>query len=282
MRRIAGRDVAHGRATSGMQGSYANYRTPVFARADATESVPERNTVAAGHVFLTLTLSDPAAVPTWSGGSTDGALEVVASPTAPKTEALLRLKAGKTVNFDHDALSAGSISISIRATVANGSGSNAKTVARSFNLVAGRRNDEVPVLAELANRGPYVTVGDSTVRIFTIPAATDRDRDEGTDFSYQVSLVTGGSTVALPGWITFNQASRQVSVAASGRVAGDHVIVVKVSDGGTNPGPLVSAPQDFTLFIIGVGQPDFRGFAHDLRVARKQRCRRGGGHGCRH
>ena len=251
VRTVSGTDVVHGRATSGVQGSYANYRTPVFERADATETVPERNTIAAGHVFLTLTLSSQAAVPTWSGGSTDGALEIVASGTSPATEALLRLKSGETVNFDHESLSDGSISISIQATVVNGSGTNAKTVSRSFALVAGHRNDETPVLVELDNQGPYAAVGDSSVQTFTIPAATDRDRDESTTFSYQVSLVTGSSTVALPGWIDFDQGTRQFEIAASGRVAGDHVIEVKVSDGGTNPGPLVSVPQDFTLSITG-------------------------------
>ena len=252
VRSVSGTDGAHGRATSGVQGSYANYRTPVFERADAaTETVPERNTIAAGHVFLTLTLSSQAAVPTWSGGSTDGALEIVASGTSPATEALLRLKSGETVNFDHESLSAGSISISIQATVVNGSGANAKTVSRSFALVAGHRNDETPVLVDLDNQGPYAAVGDSSVQTFTIPAATDRDRDESTTFSYQVSLVTGSSTVALPDWIDFDQGTRQFEIAASGRVAGDHVIEVKVSDGGTNPGPLVSVPQDFTLSITG-------------------------------
>ena len=113
------------------------------------------------------------------------------------------------------------------------------------------------MLAALINRGPYAADSGS-VETFTIPAATDRDRGSAS-FSYQVSLITGSSTVALPSWIISNQASRQVTVAASGRVAGDHVIVVKVSDGGTNPGPLVSVPQDFTLSIVASGVPSFAG-----------------------
>ena len=280
VRTVSGRDVAHGRATSGVQGSYANYRTPAFARSNATESVPERNTVAAGHVFLTLTLSSQAAVPTWSGGSTDGALEIVASPTAPKTEALLQLKSGETVNFDHDAT--GSISIPVRATVVNGSGTNAKTVVRSFNLVASHHNDEMPMLADPPDQGPYAASGDSMVQTFVIPAATDRDRGESTSFSYQVSLVTGSSTVALPDWLTFNQASRQFSIATSGRMAGNHVIEVKVSDGGTNPGPLVSVPQDFTLFIVASEVPTFAGSDRTFALAENSAAGTVVGDGVRH
>ena len=237
--------------------AYNYYTTPVFARTEATEVRPEMNTVPAGHVFLTLTLSTAAAVPAWSGGSTDGALEIVASGTSPSTEALLRLKSGRTVNFDHDALDSGSISIPIRVQVLNGSGSNADGAVRSFNLAALPLNDEAPVLPEPSNQGPYAVTGDSSVRTFTIDAATDADRGESGTLGYRVSLVAGGATVALPSWIGFTEGTREFAIAVSGRVAGDHVIVVEATDNGINPVPLVSATEDFTLFIVASGHPTF-------------------------
>ncbi|MCY4324620.1 MAG: cadherin domain-containing protein, partial [Betaproteobacteria bacterium] len=211
-----------------------------------------------GDVLLTITLSTPAPFPQWTGSDSDSIIEVVASPTNPQTEGLVRVAAGKNLDFDHESLSDGEVSVRIGVAALNGTGANLKSSPRAFFLVADPRNDETPVLPQPDDQGPYPSAGGSDAS-FVIAAATDADRGSGGDIAgYRASLIVSGSAEALPSWITFTSATRTFAVAAAGRSAGTHVIEVEAYDNGTNPGVL-TARQRFNLVVTFTGQPHFIG-----------------------
>ena len=267
VRPVAGSDVAHSRATSPVQDAYLNYSTPVYARTNAVERIAERNTVSPGDVLLTITLSTPAPFPHWVGTGGDGGavIEVVASPTNPQTEGLVRVAAGQNLDFDHESLSDGEVSVQVAAVATNGSGAAAKVALRRFHLVADPRNDETPVLPQPDDQGPYPVAGGSE-ETFVISAATDADRGSGGDIAgYRASLIVSGSAEALPSWITFTSATRTFAVAAAGRSAGTHVIEVEAYDNGTNPGVL-TARRRFDLVVITSGQPYFVGSDRNFNI----------------
>ena len=138
----------------------------------------------------------------------------------------------------------GTVSIEVIASDGNGG-----TVADTFDIVVGNTNDAPTV----ANPIPNQNATEDTAFNFQFAVNTFGDVDVGNTLTYSAQLAGGG---ALPGWLTFDSATRTFSGTPANGDAGTFSVEVTADDGNggtvtdtfdivvsdTNDGPSVANP----------------------------------------
>jgi len=138
----------------------------------------------------------------------------------------------------------GTVSIEVIASDGNGG-----TVADTFDIVVGNTNDAPTV----ANPIPNQNATEDTAFNFQFAVNTFGDVDVGNTLTYTAQLAGGG---ALPGWLTFDSATRTFSGTPANGDAGTFSVEVTADDGNggtvtdtfdivvsdTNDGPSVANP----------------------------------------
>ena len=181
-------------------------------------TVPAASDPEGGTIAYMTTLADGSALPGW-----------------------LAFDAATRTFFGTPREAAAPASLRIRVTAAD-DGSPALTATTSFTLTAVEINDAPAFTAEATNQ----TATEDAAFGYTVPAATD---PEGGPIAYMAALADGS---ALPGWLTFDAATRTFSGTPREADAPASLrIRVTAADDGS---PALTATTAFTLTVVEVNQ----------------------------
>ncbi|WP_238587775.1 putative Ig domain-containing protein [Caenimonas sp. SL110] len=204
---------------------------PVLAQQVADQSALEDQQWVFSFAAATFTDADAGDTLTYSVRQGSGA----ALPGWLSFNAQTRTFAGTALNED-----VGTLNLVITATDGAGASANA-----AFNLTVTNTNDAPVATGSL----PAWTAQAGAATAYTVPTSAFSEMDAGDSLAFTATLDDGS---ALPGWLGFDPATRQLSGTPANTDGGDLVVkITAVDQGGLQASQTIALQVNVDLYLVG-------------------------------